>query len=67
MALPVLRHRLIPSFNAEAAGQTSDAIIRRLIEESAVQPPPITAKRPVILPPHIRSNEPDNKQPGFRR
>ena len=67
MALPVLRHRLIPSFNAEAAGQTSDAIIRRLIEESAAQPPPIPAKRPVILPPHLRSNEPDNKQPGFRR
>jgi MoxR-like ATPase len=69
MALPVLRHRLIPSFNAEAAGQTSDAIIRRVLEESATQPtpPPITAKRPVILPPHLRSDEPDNRQPGFRR
>jgi len=34
MALPVLRHRLIPSFQAEAAGQTPDQIIRRLVEDA---------------------------------
>jgi MoxR-like ATPase len=32
MALPVLRHRVIPTFNAEAAGQTPDQIIRRLLQ-----------------------------------
>ena len=34
MALPVLRHRLIPSFNAEASGQTADQIILRLVEQA---------------------------------
>ena len=33
VALPVLRHRLIPTFNAEAAGVSNDKIIRRLLEE----------------------------------
>jgi MoxR-like ATPase len=32
LALPVLRHRLQPSFAAEAEGITTDAIIRRLLE-----------------------------------
>jgi len=31
MSLPVLRHRVIPTFNAEAAGQSSDDIVRRLL------------------------------------
>jgi MoxR-like ATPase len=31
MALPVLRHRVIPTFNAEAAGKTSDDLVRQLI------------------------------------
>jgi MoxR-like ATPase len=33
VALPVLRHRIIPTFNAEAAGITSDQIITRLLEQ----------------------------------
>ena len=33
MALPVLRHRIITTFNAEAAGVTSDEIVRRLLAE----------------------------------
>ncbi len=33
MALPVLRHRIITTFNAEAAGITSDEIVRRLLAE----------------------------------
>jgi len=37
MVLPVLRHRVIATFNAEAAGYTSDDIISRLLKES----PPI--------------------------
>jgi len=37
-ALPVLRHRIIPSFRAEAAGQTTDDIIRELLK-SVVSPP----------------------------
>ena len=32
VALPVLRHRVITTFNAEAAGVTSDQIVKRLIE-----------------------------------
>ncbi len=31
MALPVLRHRVIPTFNAEAAGETTDDIVNRLL------------------------------------
>jgi MoxR-like ATPase len=32
LALPVLRHRILASFAAEAEGITTDAIIRRLLE-----------------------------------
>ncbi|MBI1370362.1 MAG: AAA domain-containing protein [Planctomycetes bacterium] len=34
VALPVLRHRLVPTFNAEAEGITVDAIINRLMRET---------------------------------
>ena len=37
MALPVLRHRIITTFNAEAAGVTSDEVVLRLLAE--VRPP----------------------------
>ena len=33
VALPVLRHRIVTTFNAEAAGITSDEIGRRLLEQ----------------------------------
>ncbi len=33
VALPVLRHRVLTTFNAEAAGVKSDDIIKRLVEE----------------------------------
>jgi MoxR-like ATPase len=33
MALPVLRHRLVPTFNAEAAGKDENAIVRHLLDE----------------------------------
>jgi MoxR-like ATPase len=33
MALPVLRHRILPSFTAEADGITADAIIERLLAQ----------------------------------
>jgi MoxR-like ATPase len=33
VAYPVLRHRVLTTFNAEAAGITSDDVIRRLLEE----------------------------------
>jgi len=36
IALPVLRHRVMPSFGAEADGVTSDQIVRRVIEAVAV-------------------------------
>ncbi|HCE46454.1 MAG TPA: AAA family ATPase [Lentisphaeria bacterium] len=32
MALPVLRHRLVTTFNAEAAGISSDKVVKRLLE-----------------------------------
>ncbi len=35
VALPVLRHRILTTFNAEAAGITSDEIIRMLLKELA--------------------------------
>jgi len=33
VALPVLRHRILTTFNAEAAGVTSDDIVERLVEQ----------------------------------
>jgi MoxR-like ATPase len=33
LALPVLRHRIIPTFNAEAAGVSTDEIVRRLMQD----------------------------------
>jgi MoxR-like ATPase len=32
LAIPVLRHRMIPNFHAEAEGITSDSVIQRLLE-----------------------------------
>jgi MoxR-like ATPase len=37
LALPVLRHRIIPTFNAEAAGVDTDEIVRRIVDSA---PPP---------------------------
>ena len=36
VALPVLRHRIVTNFNAEADGVTSESIIQRLIDEVPV-------------------------------
>ena len=33
MALPVMRHRIITTFNAEAAGITADEVVLRLLAE----------------------------------
>lgn len=33
LALPVLRHRIVPTFNAEAEGVSVDDLIRRLLRE----------------------------------
>jgi len=32
LALPVLRHRIVPTFNAEAEGVTVDDIVRRILK-----------------------------------
>ena len=37
MALPVMRHRVITTFNAEAAGVTADEVVSRLLAE--IRPP----------------------------
>jgi MoxR-like ATPase len=33
IALPILRHRIIPSFAARSEGMTSDTLIAKLLEE----------------------------------
>jgi MoxR-like ATPase len=33
VALPVLRHRLVLNYNAQAAGQTSDTVVARLLDD----------------------------------
>ena len=33
VAVPVLRHRVIPSFNAEAAGVDTDTIVEAIIRQ----------------------------------
>jgi MoxR-like ATPase len=33
-ALPVLRHRVLTNFQAEAEGETAESVVRRLVEES---------------------------------
>jgi len=38
VALPVLRHRIVTNFNAEADGITSETIVQRLIDETPVDP-----------------------------
>ena len=40
VALPVLRHRILTNFNAEAEGVKPDDIIRRLLEAVAEEPTP---------------------------
>jgi MoxR-like ATPase len=32
LALPVLRHRIVPTFNAEAEGVTVDEIIKKVLD-----------------------------------
>lgn len=59
MALPVLRHRIVPTYNAEASGHTADRIILALIEEmtnpSPAKPGPAPAPKP---PPPSREAPP---------
>ena len=43
MAYPVLRHRIMTNFNAEAEGIKPDEIIRRLIETVRAQQDEATA------------------------
>ena len=37
VARPVLRHRLVVNYNAQAAGESSDSIIRRLLDDIPVR------------------------------
>ncbi|MCG8648381.1 MAG: MoxR family ATPase [Pirellulales bacterium] len=41
LAHPVLRHRIVPTFAAEADGITVDELISRLIQEQTVSPAPV--------------------------
>ncbi len=42
-ALPVLRHRLIPNFEAEAEGVTTDHVISRVLAEVPTDPVAVNA------------------------
>jgi len=37
VCLPVLRHRVVTTFNAEAAGVTSDQIVKMILDQIAVR------------------------------
>ena len=37
VALPVLRHRVIPTFHAEAEGIDADAVVARLVAETPLE------------------------------
>jgi MoxR-like ATPase len=37
VALPVLRHRVVLNYNAQAAGESSDSIIKRLLDETPIR------------------------------
>ena len=39
VAPPVLRHRLVPTFNAEAAGKTANDIVKDLVQEMRIASP----------------------------
>ena len=41
VALPVLRHRIISNFNAEADGVSTDAIIKHLLERTKIEGPAV--------------------------
>jgi MoxR-like ATPase len=56
VAYPVLRHRIITNFNAEAEGVKPDEIIRRLIDTIAVEEDESTKRE--RLPEVFRSEEP---------
>ncbi len=34
VAVPVLRHRVLTNFQAEADGESAESVVRRLVEES---------------------------------
>ncbi len=38
VALPVLRHRLVTTYAAQAEGETSDSIVAKLLDEVPVRP-----------------------------
>jgi MoxR-like ATPase len=37
VALPVLRHRVVINYNAQAAGESSDSIVRRLLDDTPIR------------------------------
>jgi MoxR-like ATPase len=37
VALPVLRHRILINYNAQAAGETSDSIVKKLLQDIPVK------------------------------
>jgi MoxR-like ATPase len=37
VARPVLRHRIVLNYNAQAAGETSDSLVKRLLDDVPVR------------------------------
>jgi MoxR-like ATPase len=66
MALPILRHRLVLSFAGEAAGQTPDHIIHRLVEETTAEYRSVSSGRVRTLPPPVIKDARDNQMPRAR-
>jgi len=54
VAEPVLRHRIVTNFNAEAEGITPDSIIRKLVEQIPVAPAGSSTEQ-TSLPPVFRN------------
>jgi MoxR-like ATPase len=67
MALPVLRHRLVLSFAGEAAGETPDHIIRRLVAETTAEYRSAPSGRATTLPPPLLKDGRDTQVARARK
>jgi MoxR-like ATPase len=43
VALPVLRHRIVINYNAQAAGESSDSIVKKLLADVPIRKGPASA------------------------
>ena len=51
VAVPVLRHRISTNFQAQAEGQSTDSLVKRLVSEiKEPEPPKYERSEPVAMP-----------------